>query len=90
MTEKDNRETLLRKISRDAFIEIDRRGIEVVSKHVEIFKQNNIIANMPAGTKNMTDIMIIEWYLGQLIDLYNKKAWHCINSWLNCCEKFTQ
>ena len=33
-------------------------------------------------------LMIIEWYCGQLINLYNNNALFGINSWLNCKEKF--
>lgn len=32
--------------------------------------------------------MTIEWYCGQLINMYNNNALFAINSWLNCKEKF--
>lgn len=32
--------------------------------------------------------LCLEWYAGQLLALVDTQAWHCINSWLNCLERF--
>lgn len=32
----------------------------------------------------------LEWYAGQLLEMLDKKHYQCINSWLNCVDKFTR
>ena len=42
---------------------------------------------MESGTYEAR-LMTIEWYCGQLINLYNNRALFGVNSWINCKERF--
>lgn len=33
--------------------------------------------------------MQLEWYAGQLLGMVDERAWHGVNSWINCTDKFT-
>jgi hypothetical protein len=44
--------------------------------------------NCHVGKKNLTEEEELEWYAGQGLDIIDSKAWHAVNSWINCKDKF--
>lgn len=32
--------------------------------------------------------MTLEWYAGQILEVIDVQAWHCVNSVINVCDKF--
>lgn len=41
------------------------------------------------GEREMTRRETLEWYGGAILGIIEQRAWFAVNSWLNCCEKFT-
>jgi len=40
------------------------------------------------GKTNMGPDEIVEWYAGQILEIIDDKAWHAVNSLINCLDKF--
>ena len=36
----------------------------------------------------LTPRQTLEWYAGQILEIADAGAWFCVNSWLNCRDKF--
>ena len=32
--------------------------------------------------------LVMEWYIGQFLDIVDKEAWFAINSWINAADKY--
>ena len=41
-----------------------------------------------AGLPPLTPEQTVEWYAGQGVKIVQDGNWHCVNSWLNCVDKF--
>lgn len=40
------------------------------------------------GAASLSAAQVVEWYAGQFVAIADAGAWHCVNSWLNCVDKF--
>lgn len=73
---------------------IEKAKPEVAIKLISTLKKENIIPNMHVGNKdlwvNPTAQQTVEWLLGGILDILEKKAWHCVNSWINYTTSYLQ
>ncbi len=93
------RSELLKKIIKEAVSDIEKRGEPEISKHVEIFKMNDIVANMHIGcNKNgemeqnteESKVLKLEWFASSLVDVAESDGVvfvFSINKWLDMSDR---
>ena len=64
-------------------------GITELSEVVELIEEKGIVADMHLGKGEEMDdsprgkVMTIEWYLGQLVSMFDNQSLFAVNSWIN-------
>jgi len=69
------------------------KGVSKTAGIVELLEQNGIVQNMHVGQPKEffeDKEKLVEYYLGQYIDIINKKAWFAMNSAINITYVFLQ
>jgi len=70
---------------------IDVAGPREVPALVQPLRDAGLTPDMhtEGGAREMTNRETLEWYGGAILGIVEQEAWFAVNSWLNCCEKFT-
>ena len=82
----------LAELIRAVALVIDNSNEVTIQDAIEPLKNVGIYANMHVGTpqEHFTPRMVLEWYAGSIIDIVEKQSWFAVNSWINCCDRFTK
>jgi hypothetical protein len=90
-----NRIDRLKLVVNGFYNKLETGGINELSNAVSALIENGCVDDQHTGKGEEMNgetykarLMTIEWYCGQLINIYNKNALFAVNSWLNCKEKF--
>ena len=85
----------MREIIRDAIFVINAsvpggtRAIEAVQAVREALGEKGLGANCHVGTAMQDgDEQCVEWYGGQLLDIWDNAKWFAMNSLINCVDRF--
>jgi hypothetical protein len=70
---------------------VDNSNEGTIEEAIKSLIDAGITANMHVGVpqENFTQRMVLEWYAGSIINIVEKQSWFAVNSWINCCDKFT-
>lgn len=64
--------------------------VTLESSAMTILEYHDVYPNMHVGKLELTTREELEWFLGQLLDIVEKKSYYAVNSWLNVgFEKFS-
>lgn len=95
MIKKMERSDLLNNLIVNAVNDIESDFMNGIAKSVKIFKENGIVSGMHIGCNSNGEmeqnteeskVLKLEWFAGNLINLYEKNAYPMINTWL-CMSK---
>ena len=87
----------LKKLINEWYDDLENGGQDTLDRFVTEIKKHKITANMHVGdnrfktlekTSDEYRILALEWYLGSLVEIKEKKGYFAVNSWLNCKERF--
>lgn len=69
---------------------VDEGGKDEMEAAAKAFGEIGIEAGCLTGVKaeDFTPKMTMVWYAGQIMQITNDKAWFCVNSLINCLDKF--
>lgn len=91
MTEDEVRQ--LAEVVQCALRALDKAGTKDAKRIVEPIRtalaDRGLTPNCRVGQEDLSRSEIIEWFAGQILDIVDNETWWCVNSLLNCCEKFT-
>jgi hypothetical protein len=87
----------LTKLVRETWVKVDACGVGGIAEAVKPLRvalaARGLGPNCHVGIAKkrgypLTPEETVEWYAGSLLDIVDNEAWWCVNSWLNCVDKF--
>lgn len=73
---------------RETAATVETSGHVRAEKLAAMLKARGVKRGVHVGKKDMTPREILEWYIGQFLDIVETESWISMNSWLNCVDKF--